>query len=428
MQLPNYAPDMPRAFLPLRDRRFARYAASAAISFVGDGLYLVALAWFASGLGRPLLALSVVGSAATLPQLIAALAGGSLADRFDRRNLLVAVDVARFLFTATIGLLALTGSLGLVTLTALVGCFGLASAIATPTTIAYVPRLVSRDELHAANALLSMTRMIGQRVVGTLLGGVVVVAGGTAVCFLADAATFLLSAGLILGLPPARTAAVRTRTLRHVAEGLRYVRSVRWLAVTLAASSLSLLFYVGPFQVLTPLLVRGPLHGNARSYALFIFAGGVGAFAASALAGQLSPRRPIPVVYGLFLLSLGTFCAYGIAPSLGILMACTAVSIGAGMAGGIVWQSLLQTHVPDEVLGRVASLDTLATFGLVPLSMAVAGWAGSLLGIRAAVVVEGVLASAVLVVGFLFLPREHRHPQLRRRLPSSGSPVDSPTA
>jgi hypothetical protein len=124
---------------------------------------------------------------------------------------------------------------GLGLLATLVGCFGLADAFSVPATTAYLPSIVHVQAVLSANALLSMTRMLGHRAVGTLLGGVIVAAGGGATCFLLDAATFVFSALLVQGPPRAHVNQPEPRALRREAiASLTYARSQRWLAVTVS--------------------------------------------------------------------------------------------------------------------------------------------------------------------------------------------------
>lgn len=403
---------LPRLLEPLRGRHYRRYWLASAVSFAGDGVYLVAVVWHAAGLDNSALALSLVGVATTAPGLVATLFGGALADRLERRLLLIISDVIRALAIGAMALLAWAGLLELPYLLVLVTAFGLASAVANPTITAYLPSLVNQAGLRQANALLSMTRTLAGRIIGPAVGGSLIALGGVEVCFLLDALSFLVSAWALVFLPAHQALASSKRLLAQVVEGLRFARAHDWLWMTLATSTFGLLFYVGPYYVLAPLLIKDSFSGGAQAYSVLLAIGGLAAILGAALAGHVHPKRPLVWAYSCWIISMIAYSVYGVVPSLPALYLAAAVSLGAGVTGGVIWLSLLQERVPDHVLGRVASLDSLATVGLMPLSMALAGPAAALFGPQAVFIAGGCLAAAIHALGGLAVLRSYRRDTL----------------
>ena len=396
-------PATPRLLQPLRARLYRRFWLAAGFSFAGDGLYIVAIAWHASGLDNPILSLSVVGIATTVPNLVATLLGGALADRIDRRMILLTADLVRAAAVGAMAALAWRGSLDLVALAPLVALLGLASSVANPTLTAYLPSLVDRAALPQANALLSMTRTLSWRVLGPAAAGVLIVLGGVELCFLVDALSFVVSAGALASLPAHRAMASAGSLVAKVVEGLRFTNGQPWLKLTLLANCLGLLFYVGPFYVLIPLLVRQEFGGGAGAFSTLEAVAGAAAFVGAGVAAHLQPGRPVVWAYVLWIVAFAAYGAYALAPTLPVVVVIAAVSLGAGFSADVLWQSTLQARVPDAMLGRVASLDAFATLGSIPLSIALAAPAAGLFGIRPVFLVGGAVAAGVHVVAALLL-------------------------
>ena len=192
---PSTVPDAGSSlFTALRHRRFRLLWAGAATSLLGDGVYLVALAWQAYGISPDPSALAMLGVCATVPQLLALVAGGALSDRIDRRSLLLGADLARFVAVGAVAAVVLFGSAQLWHLAALSVIYGLGAGLAAPAFDAIVPDLVPEHDLEQANALEQFLRPAMLRLAGPALGGVLIATVGPGAAFAIDAATFLVSA------------------------------------------------------------------------------------------------------------------------------------------------------------------------------------------------------------------------------------------
>jgi MFS family permease len=399
----------PRVLRPLRERDFALLYTGVAVSLLGDGIYLVAIAWQVYDISNAPTALSLVGVAWTLPMVLFLLIGGVLADRFERRRLLIASDIVRGVAIAGIGVISLTGGIELWHVAVLVAVYGVGQALFAPAYDATIPEIVPRPLLVQANSLYELTEPIAYRFAGPALGGVLVATLGPGVAFLADGATFAFSA-LCVSLMSSRgglraEAPVGLRQMRgEIGDSIAFVRSQTWLWATLVNAALVLLLFMGPFEVLLPYVVRNEFGGGAEALGLVFAAAGVGAIGSSLLLAQRGlPKRHVLWMYVGWTVAIGSLAGYALATATWQAMVIAVVE-GAFIAiAGVTWVTLIQTHVPNELLGRVSSLDWLVSFGLTPVSFALAGPAAEAFGVETTMLVAGA-GGAALTAAFLLVP------------------------
>ena len=189
---------------PLRSRDFRLLWAGMTVSLVGDGVFLVAIAWTAYSLWNTPAALSIVGIAMTVPMIACLLFGGVISDRFDRRRVLLYADLGRGLVVALLAALALADALNFAGLVVIVAAYGVGAAFFTPAFESIVPTIVHPDDLAQANALDQFVRPIAMRLVGPALGGLLISVVGVGSAFALDAASFLVSGDHRPGTAPSR--------------------------------------------------------------------------------------------------------------------------------------------------------------------------------------------------------------------------------
>jgi MFS family permease len=373
------------------------------ISALGDGIYTVALAWQVYDISNTPTALSLVGVAWFLPQIAAVLLAGVIADRVDRRRLMIAADVLRAVAIGVMGVLSVAGQLELRQVWVLVAFVGIGNSFFYPAYTALVPQVLPKEQLVQAAALRQFVRPMSMRVIGPFLGGVIVAAAGPGPGFLIDAGSFAAStvALLLMSSYPLLKAAGRPvgSVFGEMGEGLRYVLSLRWLSLSLLAVTISMVFFLGPVFVLMPFVVRNHIHGGAGGLGLVLAAGGIGALVASITMAQRGlPRRPLVVIYVAW--AVAAFCLVGYADSDAVWEAAlvSALSVGSLITGQILWESLLQRCVPGAYLGRVASVDSFVSSGLGPLSLAITGPVAGALGTLTTLRWAGVISGATLLV------------------------------
>jgi MFS family permease len=393
-----------RLLAPLRHRDFRLLWSGMAVSLVGDGIFLIAVAWETYVLWNAPAALSIVGIGMTVPTVLFLLVGGVLSDRHDRRLLMFWADVARAAAVAGLAALVFADALRLWELVALVAVYGCGTAFFTPAFEAIVPNLLPAEDLAAANSLDQFVRPIALRLLGPLLGGWLV-AAGAGLAFTVDAASFAASALAVLLLRTRKDASANhSSNAGAVREGLQFIRGRVWLWGTLVAAAGAYLVFLGPSEVLLPYMVKNELHASAGDLGLVFAAGGVGAIGAAIWMGQHGhPRRDVTVMYVTWTAATLAIAGYGLATAAWQLMVACLVFNGLETAGTIVWATVKQRHVPSAMLGRVSSLDWLISIGLLPISFALTAPIAAAIGVRATLVGAGVVGAAITLAA-LFLP------------------------
>jgi hypothetical protein len=376
------------------------------VSLLGDGVYYVALAWQVYDLSGSPTALSVVGVAWTLPLAFFVLLGGVVTDRMERRLVMIGADAVRALAVAVMGILSLTGAIELWHVVVVAAVFGTGDAFFGPAFTSIVPQIVPRELLLQANALDQFVRPLGFMLLGPALGGWIVASFGAGEAFLFDACTFAVSAlALSLLSPRPLVLAEGGRSmLRDLREGLAFVRARPWLWATLLAAAVFLLAYWGPIDVLVPYRVRNELGGDAGDYGLVLACGGLGSLLAAVLVGRRGlPRRHITSMYFAWALGSLALVGLGVGTAVWQLMAFMLLEGALFTAGIVIWGTLLQTHVPGSLLGRVTSLDWFVSTSLVPISFALTGPVSGAIGVQTTLVLAGIIACSV-TLAFLYVP------------------------
>ncbi len=391
-----------RRLLRLRDLRLLWIGMT--VSLIGDGVFLVALAWQVYQLSNAPTALAAVGLAMTIPQILFILVGGVISDRLDRRAVMIAADAIRCGAIGAIGLLSMTGELRLWHLSLLGATYGIGTAFFAPAFDAIIPELVDPSALTDANSLEQFVRPSTLRLVGPAIGGLVIGAWGLGVAFVLDAGTYLASIAALMTMsrrvvrdvPPAAS------ILAELREGLTYVRSHVWLWGTLLAASLAYLLFMGPVEVLVPYIVKNDLRSGAGTLGFVFAMGGLGAIGGALLAARNGmPRRPIRFMYLSWTAATLAVAMYGLSRMPWQAMAASFLFNALETVGTVVWATTKQRRVPIRLLGRVSSLDWFVSIGLLPLSFALTGPVAQALGARTTLLWAGVLGAAVTIAPLL---------------------------
>lgn len=361
-----------RALQAFRSRDFRLLWSARTVSLIGDGAFLIALGWRTTTLTGSATSLAIVLMAHSIALLATVLIGGALADRYSRRMLMIASDLARVAIIGALAIVDASGELTLPLLLAFAVGFGLADGFFYPAAGGIVPLVVEPHELASANTLIGISRQ-ASFVVGPALAGTVYGLVGSAAVFGLDAATFLISALLLL---PARPRSFEREesdagTFRSIAEGIRYVAGVPWLWVGILVTSVVLMVAMAPFQALAPTFVQEQFGKGVGAYGLLFAFEAVGMTAGMVAFGQINPRRRrIWQIFGflalndLFAVMMTLQESYGVAAGLMVIRGAL-----IGYAIGI-WSTLMMEWVPDAKLARVTSLDFFGALGLVPVGYA----------------------------------------------------------
>jgi hypothetical protein len=389
---------------PLRHRDFRLLWTGQAISLIGDGIYLVAIAWLVYDISNSPGALGLVGVAWTLPMVLTLLGAGVLSDRYDRRLLMIVADALRVVAVGGLAALSLAGSTELWHVVVLVVLYGVGDALFAPAFTAIVPDVVPQEDILQASALKELMEPVGLRFAGPALGGFLIAGLDVGAALVVDALTFAASAVAVSFMSPqpgvGRLGASAWEELR---EGFAFVRARAWLWATLASAALFLLVSYGPFEVLVPYLIRNDFGGGAATFGAIMSAGGLGGITVALLMSRFgAPRRHVTVMYVAWALSSLTTAGFAIAGAPWQLFVFSFIGFALNTVGMIVWNALMQTRVPSEMLGRVSSLDWFVSAGLIPVSFALTGPIAELIGTEATLISAGVLGA--LAGGLLFIP------------------------
>jgi hypothetical protein len=377
-----------------------------AVSLLGDGVFVVAVAWQAYAISDHPSALAYIGLSTSAPQVALLLVGGAVSDRAPRRTVLFWCDVSRALAVAALSFLVADGAARLSELCLAGALIGTATAFASPAFDALVPQLVPGPELTQANAIEQFARPSAVQLAGPALGGIAVATVHASGSFGLDAATFAFSALCVRRMAPldASPVAPSARLWHEVGEGMRYVRGQVWLWGTFVCATFTYLLFIGPTQVLLPYVVRNSLHQGASTYGVVLAAGGAGALIGALVSGHRPhPQRPMLWIYAWWTAATLAVAGYGLATSSWGLAGAALVVNGAEAGGTVVWATLKQRRVANSMLGRVSSIDWCISTALLPLSYALTAPVAEALGARRTLVGVGVLGAAV-TLGFLFLP------------------------
>ncbi len=387
------------AWSPLRHGSFALLWTASLVSNTGSWMHDTAASWFMTTLDSTPYMVALVQAATTLPVCLLALPAGTLADRMDRRRLLILTQCVMLVLATLLGLLTLAGTAGEGTLLAITFGLGICTAIMSPTWQAIIPRLVPQPELQPAVALHAVGINIS-RAIGPAAGGLIIVAAGIAWPFLINALSFLaVIVALWLWRPaPAPARGAPKPFFAAMREGLVHAAGNQALKNTLVRS---VLFYVcgSCYWALLPLIARNQLHGGPSLFGVL-----VGCIGAGAVAGALLLPR-LRAIYGLDrVLVFGTVGTVAALTGFALLHQ-TAAGIVAALLAGASWIACLsslnvaaQLAVPDWVRARGMAMYTTALYGCLALGSILWGQVATYINLTPALL----LAAGAALAGLLF--------------------------
>ncbi|MGH7697725.1 MAG: MFS transporter [Candidatus Dormibacteria bacterium] len=397
-----------RTFQALGNRNYRLFFAGQLISLSGSWLQTTAQAWLILELTHSPLMLGLLVTVQFLPNLVLQPLGGLVADRLSKREVLIATQSC---FAVVAAVLGITVGLGIARpweVFLVVALFGLINVVDSPTRQAFVTEMVGAPRMANAIALNSMV-FNGARAVGPALAGILIATVGTALCFDLNAVSYLaVIVGLWLMRPqelhrPARPTGARPPIVHQLREGIAYVRRTPQLALVI-----TLMAVVSTFSYNLTLMItafdRDGLHAGATGLGILTSALGVGALVGAlgvAYLGRPSFRALLLgcAVFGLFLALAGQ------SPSLPLAALLLA---GAGL-GMIVFSamcnSVIQTHTPARLRGRVMALYIWVFLGSTPIGSPLFGAIEQAWGSRLSLLLAGAVALLAALVAAVWRSR-----------------------
>jgi MFS family permease len=384
-------------FASLRHRNFRLFFIGQMISMTGTWMQRIAQSWLVLQLTNSPFLLGLVGMLQWLPVLCFSLIGGVVADRVNKRGLLVVTQTVQMLQAVALGLLVLSGAVRFWHVAVLAMVLGMASAFDMPSRQAFIFEMVEGTDTMNAVALnstiVNVARLLGPAVAGVAIGWV-----GMASAFLVNGVSFIpvIIALLLMRVRPTHLVRTTNGVLTHLREGIAYLgRSPAALQVfvLLAVESVFAL----NFTLLSSVLAKDVLHAGAAGFGFLMSSQGAGALVGAITVASLAYLGPRPA----FLFAGAT--VLGIAEVvLSITRQFPAAAVMLGVAGASMVfftatvNTMLQLDAPDHLRGRVMSMYSLLHGGLTPIGALVAGTLAQIWGAPGAFLVGGVAGLAAV--------------------------------
>jgi len=391
-------------FSALSYRDFRLFWFGQIISLSGTWMQSVAQGWLVYSLTKSPLYLGIVAAAAALPILLFTLIGGVIADRFPKRNLLLATQALSMVPALILGILTSMGIIRVWEVALLAALLGTINAVDVPTRQSFLIEMVGRG--HIVNAIaLNSAAFNGARIIGPMIAGLSIEYLGLPACFFINAARFI-AVIIALSKMDARgdILAKSEGVISDFMKGIGFIRDkkeIKRAMVLIAVFSL-----VGlPYITLLPIFAAEVFQRGAQGLGFLVGASGIGALTAAlgiALMGNIENKTRFMSIAALF------FSAALFAFSLSKIFWVSLVIIMIGGWGMVSYlaaaNSFIQVSVPDELRGRVMSVYSFVFLGLVPVGNSIMGFTADVIGTTRAVSLGGLIcifASAVFAKGYM---------------------------
>lgn len=358
---------------PLRNPNYRLWLVGGTISFLGDQFYMLALPWLILQQTGSAVAMGAVMMAGSVPRALLMLMGGAVSDRISARKIMMTTATARTICVAVIGVLIWYHILQMWELYALAVAFGIADAFAAPASTAFMPSLVAPEQMVAASSVGQTAAQL-TTIVGPVPAGFVIKTLGVAWAFFLDAISFLFIIGALWKLPdPPKSQAASKAVWHSILEGITYVRKDVPLRSFMLLAMIMNLCFMGPVSIGLTYLIKTRF-GSPAILGTLMSSVAVGSLLGALLAGVWKIHRRgililvVAAVLSPFLGSIGfmesVWSLGTVLFVIGVIAALMNVHIGA-------W---VMQRIDASVRGRVASVLMLATFGIMPISFAIAGF------------------------------------------------------
>ena len=407
-----------RTFSALRFRNYRLYFLSQIVSFSGTWMQMIAQSWLVLRLTGSGTALGTVMAMQFLPTLLFGPLGGTIADRFDKRRLIILTQSIAGLLAATLGILTVTGTVELWMVYVIAAGFGAVTAVDNPSRQTFVMEMVGPDDLSNAVTLNSVV-VNAARAIGPAIGGVIIASIGIGQCFLVNAASYgtVVLAMLLVRTDLLHPTERSARAPGQLREGLRYA----WRTPTLR-TTLLMLAIIGTltyeFTTTLPLLSEFTFGAGAGGLATMTALMGLGAVVGGlvvASAGAPTPRRLV-VVAALF---GSAVLAVSVMPTLSLVYVLMPLVGAASVSMISLSNATLQLGSEPRLRGRVMALFSVALLGSTPIGGPIVGYLGEHISPRFSLAVGGVAALAAAGLGWRSLAPDQR---TRRARTESGEP------
>ncbi len=391
-------------FAALRSRDFRLFWIGACVSFVGSWVQIVAMGWMVYRMTGSKQALGLIGLAGGLPTTALMLFGGVIADRQNKRALVLGTQSGFALTAFALAILSWTGTIELWHIIGLSFANGVLFAVDGPARQAMVRDLVGDDDLASGVALQSAAFNLA-RVIGPAIGSLLYGAVGPAWCFFVNAISFLAIIVAILAIRQDLTQRgdAQGSVWHGFLEGLRYLRSNRQMKSVVGLTGITSLFAFSAYTTLMPAIGHDNLHVSEHGYGILFSAVGIGSLVGAGLVGKYAEaaRRGALMLLGAFVFSIALF-ALAYSRSLMTALPLFFLLGASAIAQLATANTLTQSLAPDALRGRAVSVHMFAMAGLQPFGAMLAGIIADRWTLAAALALAAVVQGfyIVLVVAF----------------------------
>lgn len=407
----------------LRPGAFRRYIIGSSVSDTGTWMQVMAQGFVMSTLTDKALLLGMANLAAGLPMLLLTMVGGSAADRFDKRKILLATQYIQIALAICMGFLIMSGQIHIWHILAFAAVLGVSNSFEMPTLNALVPELVTRDEIQSA---IAVDRAIfhGSRVVGPSLAGIFISAWGAASAFFINAISFVALIIALLTIPPRRRGSAEEEHKRAsgIKDGFRYVARDKPSLAMIGLIAATTVFIFPIITVMMPLYVRLVLHLGADRLGFLMGASAVGSVIGAIFLISLPRSKRVPImmvnvcVVAIAIFSLSRAPSFYLATALLIFN-----SLGLAMNFGLA-NTIVQERAPDYLRGRVSAVFMMSFVGLMPIAGLGITGLSDLIGMRSALAIAAVCYAAIALTVLGRVRRQCCEPPLLET-PSAETPA-----
>ena len=385
----------------LRHRDFRLLWLGQSVSMLGDALVIVAIGLFVTRLTGNPSDVGIVLTAYSAPIVVFVLFGGVIADRLPRQLLMVGTDAVRGTLHAILAILIATGAVRIWHMVVIGLLFSTAEAFFRPAYTGLVPQTVPESEIQPAQALAGVSREIASFASPALATALVLGVGGAA-AFGLDAATFAVSAVLILRVRTRdRGSPVeRSSMLVELREGAGAVAERAWVWATVTAFSFALLVALAPFFVLGATVAKD-VYGSEAVYGFASAASGVGTVIGAVIGSRWKPHHPLRAAMAAAVPWPAGIALFALGPPLALLYTVTIVAgVGIGLFA-VWWETAIAQRIPPHLISRVSAFDWMGSLLLIPLGYLLSGPAAHAWGSAEVLVVGGLLGLLACACGLL---------------------------
>jgi MFS family permease len=382
----------------LRNAPFRRYIIGSAISDTGTWMQVMAQGYVMSTLTTKAVWLGMANLAAGLPMLALTMVGGSAADRYDKRKILLITQFVQIGLAIGIGSLVLTKQIQIWHILMFAAILGISNSFEMPTLSALVPELVSREEIPSGIAI-DRSVFHGSRVVGPTMGGILISAWGTASAFFANAVSFVALIVALLTLPPRRKGSADDEEKRAsgMKDGFRFVANDRpsFAMIILIATQSVCIFPI--ITVMMPLYVRLVLGEGPDRLGYLMGASAVGSLVGSIFLIGLARDKRVPLMIACAVGVSGAIFGLSRGPSFNVATGLLILnSLGLATNFGLA-STIVQERAPDHLRGRVSAVFMLSFVGLMPIAGLGVTSLSDFIGMRSALAIAAVIYGAITV-------------------------------